>query len=70
MKIKDIQEKEMTQLAHELADKQKHLFALRSQAQTEKLENPSEIGKARKDIARIKTVIRQRELAEKSAGQK
>ena len=62
MKIKEIKEKESTQLKQELAEKQKHLFALRSQAVTEKLENPSEIGKTRKDIARIRTVLRQRQL--------
>ncbi len=65
MKIKEIREKETSHLEHELAEKQKHLFALRSQAVTEKLENPSELGKTRKDIARIKTVLRQRQLAEK-----
>jgi large subunit ribosomal protein L29 len=66
MKIKEVKEKETNLLVHELAEKQKHLFALRSQAVTEKLENPSELGKTRKDIARIKTVLRQRELAEKA----
>lgn len=66
MKIKEIKDKETSHLVQELAEKQKHLFALRSQAVTEKLENPSELGKTRKDIARIKTVLRQRELAEKA----
>ncbi len=66
MKIKEINEMETNHLVHELAEKQKHLFALRSQAVTEKLENPSELGKTRKDIARIKTVLRQRELAQKA----
>lgn len=65
MKIKEIREKETSHLEHELGDKQKHLYALRSQAVTEKLESPSELGKTRKDIARIKTVLRQRQLAEK-----
>jgi large subunit ribosomal protein L29 len=66
MKIKEIKDKQTGDLVAELAEKQKHLFALRSQAVTEKLEKPSELGKARKDIARIKTVLRQRELAEKA----
>jgi len=66
MKIKEIKEKETSHLVHELAEKQKHLFALRSQAVTEKLENPSELGKTRRDIARMKTVLRQRELAQKA----
>lgn len=67
MKIKDIREKETSHLKHELAEKQRHMFALRSQAVTEKLEDPSQIGKTRRDIARINTVIRQRELAETKA---
>jgi large subunit ribosomal protein L29 len=65
MKIKEIREKTDEALRHELADRQKHLFDLRSQAVTEKLEDPSQIGKTRKDIARIKTIIHQRQLEAK-----
>lgn len=59
---KEIRERESEALTHELSDKQKHLFELRSQAVTEKLEDPSQLKKTRKEIARIKTVIREREL--------
>lgn len=62
MKMKEILEKQGDQLGHELVEKQKHLFDLRSQAVTEKLEDPSQLAKTKKDIARIKTVMRQREL--------
>ena len=62
MTTKEIQEKETVQLGHELTERQKHLFDLRSQAVTEKLEDPSQLRKTKKDIARIKTVLRQREL--------
>jgi large subunit ribosomal protein L29 len=62
MKIKEMKEKESEALEHELKDKQKHMFDLRTQAVTEKLEDPTQLGKTRKDIARIKTVLRQREL--------
>jgi large subunit ribosomal protein L29 len=41
----------------------KNLFHLRFQSATERLETPSEIRKARRDIARIKTIQRERELA-------
>ena len=51
--IKEIREKETEHLKHELAEKQKHLFDLRSQAVTEKLEDPSQLSKTRKDIARM-----------------
>ena len=40
----------------------KHLFNLRSQAVTEKLEDPSQIGKTRREIAQIKTTLREREI--------
>ena len=62
MKMKEIREKETEHLRHELAEKQKHLFDLRSQAVTEKLEDPSQLTKTRRDIARMKTALRQREL--------
>jgi large subunit ribosomal protein L29 len=55
-------------LKHELSEKQRHLFDLRTQSVTEKLEDPSQLGKTRKEIARLKTILRERELAgEKSA---
>ena len=66
MTTKEIREKEGNQLNLELVEKQKHLFDLRSQAVTEKLEDPSQLRKTKKDIARIKTVIRQRELEQTS----
>ena len=67
MTTKEIREKESNHLKTELLEKQKHLFDLRSQAVTEKLEDPSQLRKTKKDIARIKTVIRQRELEQASA---
>ena len=62
MTSKEIRDKADDALRHELSDKVKHLFDLRSQAITEKLEDPSQLRKTRKDIARIKTILRQREL--------
>jgi large subunit ribosomal protein L29 len=41
----------------------KNLFHLRFQSATERLETPSEIKKAKRDLARIKTIQRERELA-------
>ena len=64
--LKEIRDKDTNQLQHELADRYKHLFDLRSQAVTEKLEDPSQLRKTKKDIARIKTLIRERELAQTS----
>jgi large subunit ribosomal protein L29 len=61
-KTKEFREKADDALQAELTEKQKHLFDLRSQAVTEKLEDPSQLGKARKEIARIKTILRQRQI--------
>jgi len=67
MTTKEIREKETEHLKHELEEKRKHLFDLRSQAVTEKLEDPSQLRKTRKDIARMQTVLRQRELEKPEA---
>ena len=50
------------QLSLTLRDVEKNLFQLRFQSATDRLETPSELRKARREIARIKTVQRQREL--------
>jgi len=51
------------QLALTLKDTEKHLFQLRFQSATDRLETPSEIRKAKRDIARVRTEQRARELA-------
>ena len=63
MKTKEIRDKADADLTKELAEKQKHLFDLRTQMVTDKLEDPTQMGKTRRDIARIKTVLHQRKLA-------
>ena len=50
------------QLGVSLRDLEKHLFQLRFQSATDRLETPSEIKKAKKDVARIRTEQRRREL--------
>ncbi len=62
MTTKELRDKATDALTHELAEKQRHMFDLRSQAVTEKLEDPTQLGKTKREIARIKTIIRQREL--------
>jgi len=51
------------QLGLTLRDIEKHLFQLRFQSATNRLQSPAEIRKAKRDIARIRTVQRARELA-------
>ncbi|MDE2508996.1 MAG: 50S ribosomal protein L29 [Planctomycetota bacterium] len=45
-----------------LKETQRNLFRLRLQSETERLEAPSEIVKAKREIARIKTILRLREI--------
>ena len=60
--LKELRDKENGHLEHELTDKLKHMFDLRSQAVTEKLEDPSQLRKTKKEIAQIKTILRQRQI--------
>ncbi len=63
MKPAQVREMSDEQLALTIKDSIKHLFQLRFQSATERLEAPSEIKKAKRDIARLNTIQRQRELA-------
>ncbi|MDO5553387.1 MAG: 50S ribosomal protein L29 [Planctomycetia bacterium] len=56
MKIKELREMSGEQRKTTLEETQKKLFDLRVQARMEKLDSPSEVVKARKLIARIKTI--------------
>lgn len=60
MKIDEIRQLSTEELYNELVRLRRHLFDLKSQAVTEKLEDPSQLGKTRKDVARILTILRQR----------
>ncbi|MBR5794523.1 MAG: 50S ribosomal protein L29 [Erysipelotrichaceae bacterium] len=62
MTIKDIREKTNAELEHEIETLKEELFNLRFQQATGNLENPARIKQVRKTIARIKTVITEREL--------
>ena len=61
-KLKDYRGMSDEQLSLTLKDTEKHLFQLRFQSATDRLETPSEIRKARKEIARVKTIPRRGEL--------
>ncbi len=63
MKASEYREMSDDQLRHELLQTEKDLFRLRFQAATEKLDAPSNLRKLRQQIARINTVLRERELA-------
>jgi large subunit ribosomal protein L29 len=53
------------QLELALKDVVKNLFHLRFQSATDRLETPSELVKAKKEVARIKTIMRERKLGAK-----
>jgi len=61
MKINEIRQLSDEELKAELDRLKRHLFDLRSLAVTEKLEDPSMLGKTKRDIARVMTVLRERQ---------
>jgi large subunit ribosomal protein L29 len=67
MKPAEFREMSDEQLDLTLKDTVKHLFHLRFQSATERLETPSEISKAKRDIARIQTIQRERRLKAEKA---
>ena len=60
MKAQHYREMSPDELEGKLEELQKHLFDLHSQAVTEKLENSKAAINVRRDVARIKTIIRER----------
>jgi large subunit ribosomal protein L29 len=67
MKIADVREMRPDELQVKLDELQRHLFDLRSQAVTEKLENSKAVRNVKKDIARIMTTIRERQIKDEQA---
>ncbi len=63
----ELREMSSDQLVAELAAAKTELFQLRIQASTEKLDAPSNIRRLRRQIARIKTIVHQRDLMAKQA---
>lgn len=62
-KASDLREMSDEQIEFSLKETRQELFRLRFQAATEKLDAPSNLKKLRREIARILTIQRQRELA-------
>ncbi|MBS0356319.1 MAG: 50S ribosomal protein L29 [Proteobacteria bacterium] len=60
MKASELQAKDAGQLNAELLELLKAQFSLRMQLATQQLGNTSQLGKVRKDIARVKTILRQK----------
>ena len=66
-KPSDIREQTDEQLDLLLKEVQHTLFRLRLQSETERLEAPSEIVKAKREVARIKTILRLRQIERERA---
>ena len=61
MKAKEIKNLSVEELAKKLDDLKKDLFMLRMQHATNQLDNPMQLNAVKKDIARVKTIIREKE---------
>jgi large subunit ribosomal protein L29 len=60
MKTSELRAKDVAALEKEVADLLKAHFGLRMQRATQQLTNNSQLGKTRRDIARVKTIIAQK----------
>jgi large subunit ribosomal protein L29 len=62
MKANEVRKLSASELEEKLTDLKKDLFFLRMQHATNQLENPIKIAQVKKDIARVKTIIRLNQL--------
>ena len=67
MELKKMREMTEVELNNELAKMKKELFNLRFQHVTGQLENPVKMREVKREIARVKTIIREKELAKDEA---
>ena len=64
MKAAEVREFTTVELESKLADLKKELFALRFQHAVNQLDNPTRLKAVKKDIARVKTILRERSASE------
>ena len=62
MKANEVRKLNTEELEGKLNDLKKDLFYLRMQHATNQLDNPVKISQVKKDIARVKTIIREKQL--------
>ena len=63
MKAKELKNLSVDELLKKQNELKKDLFMLRMQHATNQLDNPIRIAEVKKDIARVKTIIREQQLA-------
>ncbi|MGH2757627.1 MAG: 50S ribosomal protein L29 [Actinomycetota bacterium] len=68
MKAKDIRDLSRDEMEQRLRETREELFNLRFQNATGQLDNYKRLGELRRDVARIKTILRQQEIAEAEGG--
>ena len=61
MKAKELKNLSVEELTRKLDELKKDLFMLRMQHATNQLDNPMQIAATKKDIARVKTIIREKQ---------
>ena len=66
MKPQDIREMTVEEIQERLGELKEEQFRLRFRGATMELENPKLVNQVRRDIARMKTILRERELAQQS----
>ncbi len=70
MEVKELQDLTAAELAEKEQQLVQELFSLRFQLAAGRVENPMKIRKARRDLARVKTILRQQVSATKPADRK
>lgn len=70
MKIHEIREFKDEELLKQIAEEEKNLLDLRFAHQLKQLTNTSKLKMVKKDLARMKTIIRERQLAEAASAEK
>ena len=70
MEVKELQDLTAAELAEKEQQLSQELFSLRFQLAAGRIENPMKIRKTRRDLARVKTILRQQVSASKPAGKK
>ena len=63
MKANEVRKMNADELDKKLVELKRDLFMLRMQHATNQLDNPLQIALVKKDIARVKTIIREKQLA-------
>ena len=65
MKASDIRELSVDEIKNRISEAQEELFRLRFRSATQQLENPALIKSLRRNVARMRTILKQRETASK-----